>query len=144
MRHLNTQHSPTKVALLPQKEGEVCIYITKLGRGEERKIRSKWAVRRSLGDSQEMCLLQKGKVFHEVKIKDMWVVIVNPALIFVCLQMKGCEARDLLFPCSISCVLRRLQKLWDSPKEQGILNCCVMWRPKNLKEYLIWDMLQFL
>jgi len=45
-----------------------------------------------------MCLLLKGKVFHKLEIKDMQVIIVNPALTFVGLQLEDYEAKDLLSP----------------------------------------------
>lgn len=48
MRYLNTQRAPTKVRFLPQKEGKMCIYIGKLGKGGREKISSKWAVSETL------------------------------------------------------------------------------------------------
>lgn len=66
------------------------------------------------------CVSLKGKVLHKLKIKDMRLVIVNPALIFVGLQMEGYEAKHSLSPLlSLPVVCCGGYRSYESPQKSG-------------------------
>lgn len=84
------------------------------------------------------CVSLKGKVLHKLKIKDMRLVIVNPALIFVGLQMEGYEAKHSLSPLlSQLCVVEVMEAMRVPERVRDPKYCYVMRRTKSLKESFI-------
>lgn len=73
----------------------------------------------------------------------MRLVIVNPALIFVGLQMEGYEAKHSLSPLlSQLCVVEVMEAMRVPERVRDPKYCYVMRRTKSLKESFIWDILQ--